>query len=210
MSKEYPLLCCDSVVRAVLDGRQTQDRRPITRLREFGPVTEFGVTDTPGYDWHFRDKCMRWHDIPNKRLRSCAPWAKGNVLWVREAWAEFESPDKRWIRYRAEEENWSEFGSFGTIKWRPSIHMPRRACRLTLEVLDVRVERLISISEADAKAEGCVCRSWESAAHDYLWGNDEYAANVFSGLWDSLYAAKGYGWDQNPWVFATAFRRIDQ
>jgi len=200
MSKEHPLLCCDSVVRAVLDGRQTQDRRPITRLREFGPVTEFGVTDTPGYDWHFRDKCMRWHDIPNKRLRSCAPWAKGNVLWVREAWAEFESPDKRWIRYRAEEENWSEFGSFGTIKWRPSIHMPRNVCRLTLEVLDVKIERVQAATDGTAFAEGYPGRN-ACELGPLAW---------FATLWDSLYAAKGYGWDANPWVWATTFRRIEQ
>ena len=131
-------------------------------------------------------------------------------IWYR---ADFDPVLNGWTSNRgALTQGWmdDDGGYKDNIPWTPSIHMPRWACRLTLEVLDVRVERVQDISEEDAVAAGCICRSWESAKHDKRWKADEYAANVFSGLWDVLYAAKGYGWDKNPWVWATTFKVIDK
>jgi hypothetical protein len=90
-------------------------------------------------------------------------------------------------------------------RWRPSIHMPRWASRITLEVTDVRVERLQDITEEDAKAEGA-----EARAH----GVDDAAAFGlrhrvgFADLWESINGAGS--WDANPWVWRIAFKRIDQ
>lgn len=85
-------------------------------------------------------------------------------------------------------------------RWRPSIHMPRWASRLTLEITEVRVERLQEISEADAIAEGM----------EYEWhGVPVGAVESYERLWDSLNAKRGYLWESNPWVFAITFRRVE-
>lgn len=115
-------------------------------------------------------------------------------------------------------------------RWRPSIHMPRWASRLTLRVTDVRVQRVQEISEEDAMAEGIETDLWEMApvARDYLSHDDEWfigwpgAANKprhdveagrvcrasFRSLWDSLNEKRGFGWGENPWVAAYTFEVI--
>lgn len=85
-------------------------------------------------------------------------------------------------------------------RWRPGIHMPRWASRLTLHVTDVRVQRLQDISEDDAQAEGCPCQS-----DDDLCGME--AAGWFRDLWDSLNAERA-PWSSNPWVVAVTFRPV--
>ena len=92
----------------------------------------------------------------------------------------------------------------GPAYLRPSIHMPRWASRITLEVVKVRVERVRDISEGDAIAEG-----W----HPGIWGDKPHAGNGgpfdwFRSLWDSLNAKRGFGWDANPWVWVVEFRRL--
>ncbi|GKW27807.1 hypothetical protein AB6D34_09215 [Pectobacterium brasiliense] len=82
--------------------------------------------------------------------------------------------------------------------WTPSIHMPRWASRITLEITDVRVERLNDISEEDAKAEGCI-----NSLH--LQGG-RFANENFAWLWQSIYGAES--WDANPWVWVIVFKRI--
>jgi hypothetical protein len=85
--------------------------------------------------------------------------------------------------------------------WKPSIFMPRWASRLTLKITDVRVERVQSISEEDAKAEGIT--------EDYPEHECNSFADGYRWLWDSLNAKRGYGWDVNPWVWALSFGRVD-
>jgi hypothetical protein len=113
-----------------------------------------------------------------------------------------------------------------TPSWwtRPSIFMPRAASRITLYVTDVRVERLQDISEADAIAEGCdpeivpVCCG-EAATGDHgIYGTEtvccgtpvesESFVDGYRKLWDSLNAARGFGWDVNPWVWVVEFKRV--
>jgi hypothetical protein len=95
---------------------------------------------------------------------------------------------------------WVGLGQFGG-KWRPSIHMPREACRLRLEVLRVWVERVQDISEADAKAEGVEYISVADVPRQSCWT----CRQDFAQLWNSLYGT----WDANPWVWACEFRRVD-
>ena len=89
----------------------------------------------------------------------------------------------------------------GSLPWRPSIHMPRWACRLVLEITDVRVERLQAISEADAEAEGVDFLRQVPDADDRLT-----AAQLFECLWVSINGQAG--WDDNPWVWVVDFRRV--
>ena len=88
------------------------------------------------------------------------------------------------------------------VKWRPSIHMPRWASRITLRVTNVRVERVQEISEEDALAEGVY--GDEAAPFDQAT-----ATMCFEALWDSINAKRGYGWDANPWVWVVEFERVE-
>jgi len=108
-------------------------------------------------------------------------------------------------------------------KWIPSIHMLRAACRLLLEIVSVRVERLQDISEEDALAEGITCQkvitgAYYAAGHHevtgeryfYEGGSDEgyeSAGDAFAELWESVYGAGS--WAANPWVWVVEFRRVN-
>lgn len=213
-------------------GPKTKTRREVTRLAGFGIVTEFDRSDTPGYDWHFRDAAMRWHDISHARLMQCCPFGQaGDRLWVRESFAHIyrgnaapasRRPDD--VAYMADglTPDASVYGS-----WKPSIHMPRWASRITLEITGLRVERLQDITEADAIAEG-IEHNWsgdlstgpngygsegwkpECGWRHYLNsldGDPAYTAGEsFSTLWQSIYGASN--WTANPWVWVMSFRRI--
>lgn len=149
-------------------------------------------------------------------------------LWVRETWqyADWTEDGSPWIGYRADGQQllrdgaeefpwaerltdiWAELsdpenvavdGRAADRRWRPSIHMPRWASRLTLQVTDIRVERLQDISPKDARAEGISLRH-----------GVEVLLRDFRALWDSINEARGYGWDANPWVWVVSFQRADQ
>jgi len=94
--------------------------------------------------------------------------------------------------------------------WTPSIFMPRAASRITLEITDVRVERLKDISEADAKAEGCEQVGVETGVVD-VNGNPQEIGSYAAGYYDLWETINGPGsWDANPWVWAISFKRIQQ
>lgn len=199
--KERPVLFSGPMVRAILEGRKTQTRR----VMKPQPVGE-----TPFFDrWARGD----WDSRP-------FPYGRpGDHLWVRETWASvYDCPElpccedgsgkHRRTIYRATEPH--EIDNFacsfscshdepGCASWRPSIHMPRWASRLTLEVTGVRVERLQDISEEDARAEGLALEGLILPGH---------AAGCFSRLWDSI-NAKRASWASNPWVWVVSFRRVE-
>lgn len=223
---DRPIIFSASMIAALLAGRKTQTRRGLTRVSGRGAVTEFGPSDTAGYDWHFRDKAMRWHDLRDADLKARLPWQVGDRLWVREAWrapyeldyfdealgrplrpVEFD-PAATAIEYLADGER--ELGG----KDRSSLHLPRWASRLTLLVTDVRVERLQDISEGDAQAEGIepeaeqvegttYFRNYEAARGSHLPPRAS-----FSSLWNSINGTDA--WAANPWICAVSFRCIQQ
>lgn len=95
------------------------------------------------------------------------------------------------------------------IRWQPSIHMPRWASRILLEITDVRVERLQAVTEEDARAEGVVPEPYQwrpLGSKEPMRHNDH--RHEFRCLWDSLNARRGFGWNVNPWVWVLEFRRI--
>lgn len=124
----------------------------------------------------------------------------GQRLWVRETWA--ESGYKR-IEYKAFPADGSDFRC--VTRWKPSIHMPRWASRITLEVTGVRVERVQEISERDAEAEGI-----DESGTSCTVCNEPYACAVdgFACLWNSINAKRGYSWESNPWVWVVEFKQI--
>jgi len=224
MTRELPLLCTGSVVRAILEGRQTEDRRPVRPQPEpatahpgcRGHAKMAGQEPGPLWRWYWETPAARgkphhdWGDI----LRS--PFGSpGDLLYVREAlrWA-IHSP-----LYDADGEpvcdpSWrwpsSESPRRASLR-RPSIHMPKRLARIWLRVEDVWVERVQDITRL-----GCVAEGWPFDERQRLGvdmaraGLDD--ANIsdaawewFAVLWDSLYAKRGLGWDADPWVWVCRF-----
>ena len=113
----------------------------------------------------------------------------GDVLWVRETWTKKVTQG---FTYRADLDD----PDYPTMWWKPSIHMPREAARIFLEVKSVRVERLQGLTESDSKQEGFVPNS------DGLCGRA-----AFCKLWESLNAKRGYPWEDNPYVWVIEFMR---
>lgn len=123
-----------------------------------------------------------------------APYRAGDILWVRETW--YQHYDGAFA-YRAS-------SSFDTKGWRPSIFMPREACRIFLRVIEVRAERLQDMPLFDVWSEGT----------PQMPGNTDSDGAVnhqdYRYLWDKLNAKRGYGWDTNPWVCVITFERCEK
>lgn len=202
------------MVRAVLDGRKTQTRRIMTVQPDspnFGLLRIADSTkraDIGKYHWAESNATGTHARSP---LFSCPFGAVGDRLWVRETWQaihdsldEFGNVDERtwmpsipkssdsyWHAVYAEEFGVSNREDRG-FPWRPAIHMPRWASRITLEITGVRIERLNDISAEDAAAEGLTGRA---KMHD------------FGVLWSSIYGEES--WQANPWVWVIEFKRVE-
>ncbi|MCA7012502.1 hypothetical protein LF934_07560 [Dickeya dadantii] len=186
--KERGMIFNADMVRAILDGRKTQTRRIIKLSHERGMVNPV--------------VCGKNGEISSVTCRLaptlCPHGGVGDRLWVRETFASGLCTETT-LAYRAThkpedlEEGWGE-----AIKWTPSIHMPRWASRITLEITGVRVERLNDISDVDAMAEGCSTSCMRSG---------DSLSDVYARLWSSIYGADN--WQANPWVWVIEFRRVE-
>lgn len=234
---EKPILFSAPMVRAILDGRKTVTRRVLNKSNTFfnGMAWPQDVSESdcnwqsawvddgpspagnPGpylhVEWPYGKLCDGGTD---EKL-----WARvyprkqpGDLLWVREAWSPIgelsECTGPADIHYRAT----STEAEAALCEWKPSIYMPRWACRLRLRVTAVKVERLQDISEEDAIAEGIIAmRSRAGSVPITVYGYDANAQNhspsardAFSFLWTSI---NGPGsWDVNPWVASYSFERV--
>lgn len=216
---ERPILFSAPMVRAILDGSKTQTRRVASK-----PVRhpDLGNLYTPG--------AMVLEGEPQHVIERACPYGQpGDRLWVRESWRTAASLDhlspnavadkcldagyrKPWapLLYDADgcrNSEWLGFGSHpGTAdpgKGRPSIHMPRWASRITLEITGVRVERLQDINEHDAAAEGVA--TWAPGALSPE-GQSADPSDQFRWLWCSI---NGHdSWSANPWVWVIEFWRV--
>jgi len=215
--RERPILFSTEMVKAILESRKTQTRRVI--------------------------KNYTYEDNLNSDVR-CPYGQVGDRLWVRETFvleSDEEYQDEsfyylvtdRPIKTIPEE---GEYGSYHLIphyratepepnivtdkqddeftRWRPSIFMPRWASRITLEITDIRVQRVQEISQSDAIAEGLIfmggmADNWDEAPWCASLKDQEpmkYPSAAYGRLWDSINAKRGYGWDKNPWVWAISFK----
>ena len=216
------------MVRAILDGRKTQTRRIVKvqsteLIRANGahwPAYKFQANEGTCGSWYYRDP-EDWsaHDVQYKLLKP-QPYKVGDQLWVRETFMEVcdwntLEPLGKYI-YRAtheghepvqlDEDGFHAWNKDGTAKspWQPSIHMPLEASRITLEVTNVRAERLQDFSWLDAIAEGI--KDPKVAA---LRIDDEVGTvQKFRKLWDSIYSKK-HPWDSNPWVWVYEFKLLE-
>jgi len=197
MTKEHPIIFNGPMVRAILAGRKTQTRRVMKPQPDPDGKVDVGeIGSTRGFAYVRGSRGGRCTKIP------CPYGQPGDRLWVRETWALTDQAGYHeadaWPVYRADDPDWETMEGW---RWRPSIHMPRWASRITLEITDVHVERLQDISAGDAAAEGVDGVVSVAITHDPV-----PSRNAFRVLWDSINAKRGYGWDANPWVWVIEFR----
>lgn len=212
--KERPILFSAPMVRAILSGTKTQTRRAVKpQITPLAYGSSWHQFDHRGsnYRTNLRNGTVsQWSPL----LQFCPFGQPGDRLWVRETWAAPHSDDARpprsihcdWmqIHYAATEER-------GGLLWRPSIHMPRWASRITLEIIGVRVERLQDISEDDAKAEG----AWgpddsiisQVAAHFGCEPIGVHPSLAYRMAWEQINGAGS--WEANPLVWAVEFKRVN-
>lgn len=206
--KERGIIFRPELAKAVHLGIKTQTRR------EVKPQPHAGVR--PIAIAHPRAPDAVFEDGHGRPLR-CPYGQPGDRLWVRETWAYDLNVDREetpellaWIRERGSSRiNFRGTGAQQTGcggapgRWRPSIHMPRWASRTTLEIIDVRVERLQEITEEDARAEGVepapFCKAGRPSGMEHV--------EAFEDLWDSINGAGS--WDANPFVWRIEFRRVE-
>ena len=206
------------MVRAILDGRKTQTRRIMKPQPEPCP--------RGGHWWPsnvFKTMLYVEEEMQNGKggwgglVGDACPFGDvGDRIWVRET---FQGPlvhEELFEEYSAypekfEKPEYCEYAADGGVRpeycdlddnlrhgWRPSIHMPRWASRILLEITNVRVERLKSISDSDAIREGCSTANMKSG---------DCVADVFARLWASIYGAES--WNANPWVWVIEFKRVE-
>ena len=243
--RERPILFSGAMVRAILDGRKTQTRRQITSVQRIGRVSEFGRSDTPGYFCQMRDARLRWNELKFTDLMARCPYGQpGDQIWVRETFKDVCSGEikngsgevrygtayaadnavvwkpKPTIIHDLSGQPSSGPMQFKPVPWSPSIHMPRRASRITLGIASIRVEPLNAISHADSEAEG-VHRvdigsgywpkygarpfTWAEAVEQQADCHDD-ARLAYRDMWEQI---NGPGsWAANPWVWVIEFTQV--
>lgn len=185
--KERPILFTGSMVRAILVDMKRQTRR-VFKTKNGGVYPN--RNDLPGMQ---------------QILRNCPYGQPGDRLWVRETFARIDGQTRPWIEtdYRATYTYGDRLGDSLGIKkrWTPAIHMPRHASRITLSVINARLERLQEISPDDCIAEGV----WPAKDRELGRGHEAIAA--YQLLWEQI---NGTGsWTANPWVWVMDFERLD-
>lgn len=181
--KERPILFSGPMVRAILAGRKTMTRRVMKPQPDYELVRP--VVDRKTGEVHA-------YCDPEPTGLKCPYGVPGDRLWVRECWG----PCEGGVCYRADEGP-KVVPDDG--RWHPSIHMPRWASRITLEVTDVRVERVQDITPAACASEG----------FDFVVTDGLMPRGQFAKLWDALNSKRGFGWEANPWVWVVDFRRTE-
>lgn len=205
--KERGMIFNGEMVRAILDGRKTQTRRIIKQRHLFKPVRGFGFEpDSLNYPVHMPagaegEEAIAW------AKDNCPHGKPGDRIWGRETWTP-ESVDAEEGRYAPDYRAMAN-GQPVDGKWRPSIHMPRWASRILLEITNVRVERLNDISEEDAADEGVgQLRGGFWKHYQPGWTQHQLSARgSFVTLWKSIYGEES--WRANPWVWVIEFKRIE-
>ena len=215
--KERPILFSAPMVRAIIDGRKTQTRRIVKPQESIhGPCDDGNLYWIPA--------AMQGDPDPNCKtvlaVNKCPYGIPGDRLWVREThgfgWhdgvggysalrpsgKQHDRPDR--VFYKADYPDDDE--KHGKRCWRPSIHMPRWASRITLEVVDVRVQRLQDITEHDAEREGAAtCDHFADAKRGHPTQPHETS---FAWLWNKINGRDS--WIANPWVWVVEFTRLEE
>lgn len=212
---EKPIIFSDPMVQAILDGRKSQTRRIIKWQASSQSLTPIQRVFDPIAGMFGMDIQVGSHEPNLERMSLACPYGMpGDALWVREAWGIHSRhtdeipPQKRSELPRPldiDRTKWAHhYRADGNLEsaWYPSIHMPRWASRITLEIVDVRVERLQDISDENIYAEGLDYAKGSEGE----WGN-EFAQEEFQQIWESINGAGS--WDANPFTWVVEFRKRD-
>lgn len=232
---ERPMLFSGELVRAILDGTKTQTRRPVKYEYGHGghPRHPFAphaaekdnfVTHSGPYS-SIKKELIWFYGWGNCRWLKSPFGQPGGRIWVKEKHYvteligqgagnmflsyqdEFETDDPESSEHRPWRHDLTPRVKFGP---RPSVHMPRWASRINLEITGVRVERLQDASKGDLVHEGWPDADEVATAcktmHEYI---DDSVVEWFADAWDAIYAKQGLGWDANPWVWVVEFRRAE-
>ncbi len=197
--KETGFVAYQHEVKAILEGKKSQTRRVIK------PQPELTICDEL-----YKQNMAMMPDL-------CPYGQVGDRLYVREGWCpslrgttEHEG-FKRILVYREGRDEidvppqyneWYDRVELSGYSWRPSIHMPRWASRITLEITGIKVERIQDIPENDCYAEGV------EQPHKRYLGVGSATMLLFQYLWDGINTKRGYGWDVNPWDWALTFKVV--
>lgn len=197
-----PIIMSGDNPKLTLEGRKTQTRRVVNLPpgSEDTKKVTWGCVGGQGFGFIFGD-----------RILPCPYGVAGDRLWVRETFcgpvltSERGELFERYYYKSTHQHERPRNHKAEIIPWTPSIHMPRSASRITLEITKVRVERLQDISEEDAKAEG-VTPTGRHTTHRYRANDNEDHGHrlEYRKLWNSLHG-KG-AWDRNDWVWVIEFR----
>lgn len=207
-SKFKPILFSTEMVQAILEDRKTKTRRILnTGIKTMPEDTVVHITDN-GAMAHFQSKSFN----PTNICGIKGKYEIGDILWVRETFQKLESSLHPGVDYLYKAD--IDLFNPDMILWGPSIHMPKEAARIFLEVTDIRVERLRDISEEDAIAEGfgkIVNEQYEHPGWFVNHLNNHHMFNAvdsFASMWVKL-CGKG-AWKQNPWVWVYEFKEIEK
>ena len=185
-----PIIMGAESVRAILDERKTMTRRVVNK-RAF---ERFRFSPSGELLGSFNESHPEWEIYPTV---DDAPYHVGDRLWVRETWAEAHY----WTNDVDSETPIYRTGDFKTpikpVVWKSPMFMPKAMSRITLEITDVRVERLQDITPEDALKEG-FCN----------YGTEVDTLDAFCEAWQKLNAKRGYSWDSNPWVWVISFKKV--
>ncbi|HFZ2130541.1 TPA: morphogenetic protein [Klebsiella pneumoniae] len=213
--KERGMIFNGEMTRAILDGRKTQTRRPVKfPVHDKNLGCELAGNELAG-------------ELSAGNYLNSVFGKPGDRIWVRETWQAIHDycdenghvDERRYARsipkhrgnywHPVYEEAWgNESREDREFPWRPSIHMPRWASRILLEITDVRVERLNAISQEDAQAEGMELTGWRPTYSDPDSGGEVWTPyDNFAQLWESIYGEES--WKANPWVWVISFKRVE-
>lgn len=199
MKTEHPILFSTPMVKAILEGRKTQTRRIITDKQVLATI-----------------------EVIKNGIENLCKYKTGNTLWVREEHYRYgfwkkngltKKGNQKWVFFAASEDvkyfdNPPDVYRISRDKFNPELRqwykrlarfMPKSACRIKLEITNIRVERLQDISESDAKAEGVETLGLYP-------GYNVSNRGKYEGLWNLINGNDS--WDLNPWVWVIEFKRI--
>ena len=208
-SQFKPMPFSTDMVKAILSGKKTQNRRIVKQAKGWDinwkviPIKEGHLDGIQRYEI----RCGTQYHLPWFKSK----FSVSDILWVRETWAciSYRNPDETEYEYFYRASNRSIYEDGEKIKWKPSLFMPKDACRLFLDVKELRTERLQNISEQDAIAEGVINLEGTILWYNYI--QDRYtcwsAIESYKSLWQKINGVDS--WEENPIVWVATFAIVE-
>jgi hypothetical protein len=219
-----PILFSTAMVQAILAGRKTQTRRATGLVQVNAAPNDWQLcwtqsTRINGKSVQFGAGFQSKINPKNVVFEKCPYGKPGDVLWVRETWANLNADFPSITPYYVYKADLDHKDQHGPITWKPSIHMPKTACRLFLKITNIRAERLQDISERNAIAEGILAvESFDSGCgiskkqlyQNYLESGytELLPKDSFKSLWQSINGKES--WYANPWIWVVEFEQTEK